>query len=184
MQAVVAACRTGALAAMPAVLVCNNRSAEVVSRAEQQGIPAYVLNGVTHPDPDVLDRAILEALQRHACDVIVLAGYMKKIGPGVLAAYRGRIINIHPSLLPKYGGKGMYGRGVHEAVLAAGEKVTGVTIHLVNEAYDEGRILAQGEVPVRPDDTVETLAARVLAREHTLLVETLQSVATGRIGLG
>ncbi len=184
MQAVADACRTGALAAKPAVLVCNNRSAEAVTRAQQQGIPAYVLNAVTHPDPDVLDKAMLGALQKHICDVIVLAGYMKKIGPRVLAAYRGRIINVHPSLLPKYGGKGMYGRAVHEAVLAAREKITGVTIHVVNEAYDEGRILAQGEVPVHRDDTVESLAARVLAREHALLVETLQSVVAGRVELG
>lgn len=184
MQAVVDACRTGALVARPAVLTCNNRSAEAVSRAAQKGIPAYVLNSVTHPDPDLLDRAMLEALQKHACDVIVLAGYMKKIGPRVLTAYRGRIINVHPSLLPKYGGKGMYGRAVHEAVLAAGEQVTGATIHIVNEAYDEGRILAQGEVPVRPDDTAETLAARVLAREHALLVMTLGAIADGRIALG
>lgn len=109
---------------------------------------------------------------------------MKKIGPRVLAAYGGRIINVHPSLLPKYGGQGIYGRAVHAAVLAAGEKVTGVTIHLVNGEYDEGRILAQCEVPVHREDTVETLAARVLAREQVLLVETMQSVATGHIGLG
>jgi len=184
MQAVVEARRTGSLAVQPVVLICNNRQAEAVTRAERQGIPVHVLNAVTHPDPDALDQAMLEALHRHACNVIVLAGYMKKIGPRVLAAYRGRIINVHPSLLPKYGGQGMYGRAVHEAVLASGEKVTGATIHLVNEAYDEGRILVQGEVLVLPDDSVETLAARVLAREHTLQVQTLSSVVTGRIELG
>jgi len=109
---------------------------------------------------------------------------MKKIGPRVLAAYRGRIINVHPSLLPKYGSKGMFGRAVHEAVLEAGETMTGVTIHFVNEAYDEGRILAQCSVPVQADDTVETLAARVFAREHGLPIETLQAVVAGRIELG
>lgn len=183
MQAVVDACQAGALAAKPAVLVCNNRTAEVVTRAEQQGIPTYVLNAVTHPDADALDQAMLTALQRNGCDVIVLAGFMKKIGPRVLAAYRGRIINIHPSLLPKFGGRGMYGRAVHEAVLAAGEKVTGVTIHLVTEEYDEGRILAQCEVPVQPGDTVDTLAARVLDREHSFLVETLAGILAGHIRL-
>jgi phosphoribosylglycinamide formyltransferase-1 len=183
MQAVVEACRAGAVAAKPAVLICNNRAAEVVVRSEQQGIPAYVLNAATHPDPAGLDLAMLEALQRHACDVIVLAGFMKKIGPQVLRAFAGRIINIHPSLLPKHGGKGMYGRAVHEAVLAAGEKTTGVTIHLVSEEYDEGRILAQCEVPVQPGDTVETLAARVLNREHFFLVEVLQAMVAGRIKL-
>lgn len=184
MQAVVAACRSGMLAAKPALLICNNRAAEAVTRAEAQGIPAYVLNAATHSEPDALDQAMLEALRRHGCDLIVLAGFMKKIGPRVLAAYADRIINIHPSLLPKYGGKSMYGRAVHEAVLAAGEKVTGVTIHLVNANYDEGRILAQCEVPVQSDDTAETLSARVLAREHGFLVETLREIASGRIRLG
>jgi phosphoribosylglycinamide formyltransferase-1 len=183
MQAVVAACRAGVLAANPAVLVSNNRQAEAVARAEQQSIPAYVLNVVTHPDPEALDQAMLDVLRKHACDLIVLAGFMKKIGPRVLAAYRNRILNIHPSLLPKFGGQGMYGRAVHEAVLKAGEKVTGVTIHLVNEAYDEGRILAQAEVPVLPDDNVESLAARVLKREHAFLVETLRDILNGKLVL-
>ena len=183
MQAVVDACRSGVLAAKPAVLICNNRQAEVEGRTEQQGIPVYVLNAETHLDPDALDRAMLDSLQRHACDMIVLAGFMKRIGPRVLAAFRGKIINIHPSLLPKFGGQGMYGRAVHEAVLAAREKVTGVTVHLVNEEYDEGRILAQCEVSVAPDDTIDALAARVLEREHTFLVETLAAIASGRIAL-
>ncbi|MCC6415211.1 MAG: phosphoribosylglycinamide formyltransferase [Opitutaceae bacterium] len=184
MQAVVAACRAGALAANPVVLICNNRSAEALARAEAQGVTAVVLNAATHPDPDMLDSAMLEILQRHGCDVIVLAGFMKKIGPRVLAAYADRIINIHPSLLPKHGGRGMYGRAVHEAVLTAGDHVTGVTVHLVNAEYDEGRILAQGEVPVRPGDTVDALAARVLAQEHAFLVGTLQRIADGRLKIG
>ncbi len=184
MQSVVEACRDGVLPANPAVLICNNRQAEVVSRAEQQGIPAYVLNAKTHADPDELDRVMLDALKRHKCDVIVLAGFMKKIGPRVLEAFGGRIMNIHPSLLPKHGGQGMYGRRVHEAVLAAGDTVTGISIHLVNGEYDEGRVLAQCEVPVFSHDTVETLAARVLGREHTFLVETLCEIVGGRIELG
>lgn len=183
MQAVVAACRDGRLDANPAVLICNNRKAEALNRAEEQQVPIAVINAITHPDPDALDAVMLEALDRHACDLIVLAGFMKKIGPRVLAAYRDRIVNIHPSLLPKHGGQGMYGRAVHEAVLAAGDQVTGVTVHLVNGEYDEGRILAQCEVPVRSDDTVDTLAARVLEREHAFLIETLQMVASGEVVL-
>ncbi len=183
MQSVVEACRDGGLAADPAVLICNNRQAKVVARAKQQGIPAYVLNAKTHADPDELDRAMLDALREQACDMIVLAGFMKKIGPRVLKAFAGRIVNIHPSLLPKYGGRGMYGRRVHEAVLSSGDAVTGVTIHLVNGEYDEGRILAQCEVPVLPGDTVDTLAARVLEREHSFLVETLVEIVTGRLRL-
>lgn len=183
MQSVVEACRGGRLAATPAVLICNNRSAKVVERAKKHGIAAYVLNAVIHPEPDELDRAMLDALQQHTCDVIVLAGFLKKIGPRVLKAFEGRIINIHPSLLPKYGGQGMYGHRVHEAVLTAGDAVTGVTIHLVDGEYDEGRVLAQCEVPVLTDDTVESLAARVLEREHSFLVETLDEIVCGRIDL-
>jgi len=183
MQSVVEACQAGTLAAKPAVLISNNRSAEVVTRSEEQGIPAYVLNAKTHPDADELDQAMLEALQARDCDVVVLAGFMKKIGPRVLKVFAGRIINIHPSLLPKHGGQGMYGRRVHEAVLATGDNVTGISIHLVDGEYDEGRVLAQCEVPVLADDKVETLAARVLEREHTFLVETLHEIVCGRIEL-
>jgi phosphoribosylglycinamide formyltransferase-1 len=183
MQAVVDAVTTGILPMRPVVLVCNNRNAEVVSRSQRQGIPCWVLNSATHPEPEALDQAMHAVLQSHGCDLIVLAGYMKKIGPRVLGAFHGRILNIHPSLLPKHGGQGMYGRQVHQAVLAARDAVTGVTIHLVNDEYDEGKILAQCEVPVARDDTVETLAARVLAREHSFLVETLAAIAGGKIRL-
>jgi phosphoribosylglycinamide formyltransferase-1 len=116
-------------------------------------------------------------------DTVILAGYMKKLGPATLGAYRGRILNIHPALLPKHGGQGMYGRRVHEAVLAAGETVTGVTVHVVDEQYDHGPILAQREVTVLPGDTVDSLAARVLAQEHRLYAETLQQISDGRIPL-
>jgi phosphoribosylglycinamide formyltransferase-1 len=184
MQAVVAACREGRLRANPAVLICNNRNAECLIRAAEQQVPTVVMNAITHPGSDALDAAMLETLQHHGCDLIVLAGFMKKIGPRVLAAYRNRIINIHPSLLPKHGGQGMYGRAVHAAVLAAGDQVTGVTVHLVNAEYDEGRILAQCEVPVKTGDAIETLSVRVLACEHRFLVETLQRIADGRLKIG
>ncbi len=183
MQAVLDAIRRKELQAHPAVLVCNNRGAEAATRATEQGMPVHILNSVTHPDEEALDGAILAALQEAECDLIVLAGYMKKLGPKVLAVYGGRIINIHPSLLPKYGGQGMYGQHVHRAVLAAGDTVTGVSIHLVNEEYDQGRILAQAEVPVLAEDTVESLAARVLKCEHMFLAETLVGITRGEIAL-
>jgi phosphoribosylglycinamide formyltransferase 1 len=104
---------------------------------------------------------------------LLLVGYMKKLGPKTLQEYRGRIINIHPSLLPKYGGYGMYGKHVHEAVLRNRETETGVTIHLVDEEYDTGEIMNQASVPVHEDDTLESLSERVLEQEHSLLVETL-----------
>jgi phosphoribosylglycinamide formyltransferase-1 len=144
-----------------------------VQRAQREGIPVFVLNGVTHPEPADLDSAMVVTLQQHAVDWVVLAGYMKKIGAMVLSRYAGRIINIHPALLPEFGGQGMYGRRVHEAVLAAGVAETGVTVHLVDGEYDHGEILAQTRVPVQTDDTVDVLASRVLQREHEFLVETI-----------
>ncbi|MGB9911864.1 MAG: formyltransferase family protein, partial [Candidatus Kapaibacteriota bacterium] len=112
-----------------------------------------------------------------------LAGYMKKVGPKVLNHFKNRVLNIHPALLPKYGGKGMYGKFVHEAVLKAREPQSGCTVHLVDEVYDHGRILGQRVVTVFPDDTVETLAERVLNEEHKLYPEILQKIATGEITL-
>ncbi len=133
--------------------------------------------------PQQLDQAITDALKKHQVDLVVLAGYMKKLGPVTLAAYQGRVINIHPALLPKYGGKGMYGIHVHEAVLAAGETETGVTVHLVDDHYDGGAILAQRRVPVNSDDTADSLAARVLEVEHEFYVETLGKILAGEIEL-
>jgi phosphoribosylglycinamide formyltransferase-1 len=108
---------------------------------------------------------------------------MKKLGPRTLAAYAGRVINVHPALLPKFGGRGMYGDNIHRAVLAAGEPETGVTIHVVEEKYDSGPVLAQRKVKVEPGDTVQTLGARVLAVEHELFVETIGAVLQGKIKL-
>ena len=120
-------------------------------------------------------------MQRHEVEVICLAGYMKKLGAEVLTAYEGRILNIHPALLPKFGGQGMYGMRVHEAVLAAGERESGATVHLVDEEYDHGQILAQEKVPVKAGDTPETLQKRVLAVEHRLYAVTLARIAAGEI---
>ena len=177
MRAVVDACGTGTIRALPAVVISNNRSAQVLRRAESANIPGYCLNGDTHPESEELDRAILELLRRHEVDLVVLTGYLKRVGPETLAAYGGRTINIHPSLLPRHGGQGMYGLRVHEAVLAAGDRFTGVTVHYVTADYDQGAVLAQRTVPVKPGDTPESLAERVLVVEHELLVETVGSLA-------
>jgi phosphoribosylglycinamide formyltransferase 1 len=183
MQAIVDACRDGRLAAEPCVVVSNNRGSEALERASRENIPACHLSSKTHADPDALDVAILQTLRDHEVELVVLAGYMRKIGPKTLMAYCGRILNIHPALLPKFGGKGMYGMRVHEAVVAAGDKETGVTVHVATEDYDQGPIVAQCRVPVLGCDTPETLAKRVLAREHEFFVETLSGIAEGRITL-
>jgi phosphoribosylglycinamide formyltransferase-1 len=182
-QAILDACREGRLDAEPCVVISNNSDAAVLDRAQAERVPAFHLSAHTHPDSARLDEAILATLEKHRVNVIVLAGYMKKLGPRTLARYRGRVLNIHPALLPKFGGQGMYGRRVHEAVLAAGEKVSGVTIHLADEEYDRGRILAQKTVPVMPGDSADTLAARVLEAEHQIYAETLQRIARGEIEL-
>jgi phosphoribosylglycinamide formyltransferase-1 len=183
MQAVIDACQSGRLHARVCAVISNNSRSEALARAKQAGIPAYHLRSQTHPDPDQLDQATLRVLQDHGTDLIILAGYMKKLGRLTLADYPGRILNIHPALLPKFGGQGLYGRAVHEAVLKAGEVETGVTIHLVDEEYDHGRIVAQCRMPVLETDTVDTLAERVLQKEHEFLVETLRQIIDGGIRL-
>ncbi|MBI4005609.1 MAG: phosphoribosylglycinamide formyltransferase [Gammaproteobacteria bacterium] len=183
MQAIIDACRDGRLNAKPTVIISNNASSGALERAQSAGIAGYHLSRKKHPDPCSLDLVILQTLQRHDVNLVILAGYMQKIGPKVLNSFKNRIINIHPSLLPKFGGRGMYGMKVHEAVLAAGEKETGATVHLVSEEYDEGVILAQRTLPVEQNDTPVTLAVRVLEVEHNLYVETLRKIISGEIGL-
>jgi phosphoribosylglycinamide formyltransferase-1 len=183
MQAVIDAWRSGRLDVSPRVVISNNSASGALERARREGIPYVHLSSVTHPDAGELDRAIRDTLKQYDVDLVILAGYMKKIGPQTLSAYADRIINIHPALLPRFGGEGMYGARVHKAVLASGVQETGVTVHLVDAQYDHGPILAQRRVPVRPGDTAETLADRVLEQEHDLLVETLARIASGEIVL-
>ncbi len=183
LQAILDAIAGGRLPVEPRVVICNNTAAGAFQRAQGAGVEARHLSSHTHPEADALDAAILTALQEREVNLVVLAGYMKKIGPRVLAAYRRRILNVHPALLPRFGGQGMYGLRVHEAVLAAGDGVTGVSIHLVDAEYDRGPVLAQTEVPVLPGDTPEILQARVLEQEHLLYPETLRRIAAGEIDL-
>jgi phosphoribosylglycinamide formyltransferase-1 len=183
MQAVVDACNSGMLAAKPVVVISNSSDSEALARARREKIPAYHFSSKTHSDSFQLDDTILAALQLHRTDLVILAGYLKRLGEKTLAAFQGRVINIHPALLPKHGGAGMYGAHVHQAVIEAGDRETGVTIHLVDREFDHGEILAQCRVPVMEGDTAETLAARVLVKEHTFLVETLQRIIDGEIVL-
>ena len=181
MLAILNDCKVGKLHAEPAAVISNNAAAGALEYAREAGIPAFHLSTQTHSEK--LDDAITDTLKSHAVDWVILAGYMKKIGPKLLEKFQGKIFNIHPSLLPKYGGKGMFGIHVHESVLASGDSKTGVTIHLVNGEYDQGRVLAQERVPVEEGDTPEILAARVLKLEHQLYSETLQGVIEGKIRL-
>jgi phosphoribosylglycinamide formyltransferase-1 len=183
MQAVIEACLTGRLAATPCVVISNNSDAAALVRARHHGIPAYHVSTHTHPGPEQCDAEILRRLRQHDVELVILAGYLRKVGTQTLHWYRDRILNLHPALLPKFGGQGMYGNNVHAAVLAAGETETGITIHVVDEAYDHGPIMAQCRILVLPDDTVESLAHRVGAREQGFVVETLEQILGGALVL-
>lgn len=158
-------------------LVASNRpDAGALARARAAGVAAHVLRD-PHDGP-----AILQLLGEHQIDLVILAGYLKLVPEAVVEAYVGRMVNIHPALLPAFGGSGMYGHRVHEAVLASGATITGATVHLASAEYDRGPIVAQWPVPVAPADTADTLAARVLAVEHQLLPAVVRAAAqAGRV---
>lgn len=169
----------GARRAGDVVLVASDRAAAgALDRARGRGIPAVTL--ADHGD----GAALLALLAAHDVDLVVLAGYLRLVPPEVVARHAGRTLNVHPALLPAFGGPGMYGRRVHEAVLAAGARLSGVTVHFVDEVYDRGAIVAQWPVPVRDGDDPVTLAARVLRTEHLLLPRVVEAVAAGRVSLG
>lgn len=181
MVAIVDACERGDLSASVELVISNNKDSLALVSAQDKNIKTAHIGSSTYPEPDALDQAMTDALNEQNIDLVLLAGFMKKIGPKVLSSYRGRIINIHPSLLPKFGGKGMFGINVHSAVLAAGEKESGVTIHLVDGEYDEGAILAQQTVSIAAGETSASLAAKVLKVEHVLFAETIQKIVDGSI---
>ena len=184
MQAIIDGCKAGKINGKVVAMITNNIDSMAYERAGIEEIDRYCLNHRDIPDAEELEKRMLAVLDSHHTDLIFLAGYMRKLGDSILHQYQNRVFNIHPALLPKYGGKGMYGIHVHQAVIAAGEKVSGVTIHRVNEQYDSGDIVAQAEVPVTDGDTAEILAARVLKREHEFLVEVISDLADGKIALG
>lgn len=153
-------------------LVCANReSAGALERARKSAIPTVVIDGSDAGE------SLLAALALHSIDLVVLAGYLKQIPPAVVRRYHGRIINIHPGLLPDFGGPGMYGARVHAAVIASGAAVTGVTVHFVDDQLDHGPVIAQWKVKVAADDTAESLAARVLEVEHLVYPRIVDMVA-------
>jgi phosphoribosylglycinamide formyltransferase-1 len=155
----------------------------VLEFGRSRGVPSVWIGGAAYGNEALRDEAINAQLSEHNVEVVLLLGYMRKLGPATLRSFRNRILNIHPGLLPKHGGKGKYGIHVHESVLACGDAETGVSIHIVNEEYDQGPVIAQCRMPVLSCDTPATLQARVLAREHEFLVETLNMIVTGAIPL-
>ena len=183
LQALIDAIALGALDAEIVVVISNNADSGAGRRAHENAIAFEHLSSRTHPDPRSLDEAICAALEGHNVKLVQLAGYMKKLGEYTVSHFRGHVLNTHPALLPDFGGPGMYGHHVHEAILAAGVAVTGVSIHVVDGNYDTGPLVAQCEVPVLPGDDADALAERVQQRERAFLVDVLQSIVEGRITL-
>lgn len=161
--------------------VSNTPRAGALHRATEAGIPTAIVKPRDFVSPSAYAETLLRTLHAHHIDFVALAGYMLKIPTPVVGAYSDRMVNIHPSLLPAFGGQGLYGRRVHEAVLAAGVRWTGATVHLVDEDYDTGPIVVQEPVIVEQSDTPETLAARVLTTEHRLYPQALRLFAEGRV---
>ena len=165
-------------AATVALVASDRPGAGALERARRRGVTTVSL------DPAHRGDGMASLLESHAIDYIALAGYMRFVPGNVTRQWRGRIVNVHPSLLPAFGGAGMYGIRVHQAVIAAGVRITGATVHFVDEQYDHGPIIAQSPVPVFPDDTADALAERVLAVEHSIYPPALDAVARGRVTLG
>jgi phosphoribosylglycinamide formyltransferase-1 len=182
-HAITDACLAGDLIASPVLMISNNESAKAFEWAENKGLKISCINSIKYPDPTELDAAIAEKLKEQKINIVICSGYMKLIGPRTLDAVDGNILNIHPALLPKYGGKGMYGQHVHQAVKENGDDETGCTIHLVNSEYDEGKILAQKKISIDPSDSAEDIEEKVKAAEPDFYIETLKKILKGDIKL-
>ena len=173
LQSVIDAVEVGILKSQIVCVISNKETAYGLERARKHQIPAYFIN----PKEEGYDEKLMTLLEDKQVDLVVLAGYLKILNQDLIEAYKGRIINIHPSLLPKFGGKGFYGLHVHEAVIAAGEKESGATVHYVDTGIDTGKIILQRKLEVMPEDSPESLQKRILSQiEHKILVEAIQSI--------
>tara|TARA_E500000331_G_scaffold244617_1_gene235094 strand:+ start:341 stop:943 length:603 start_codon:yes stop_codon:yes gene_type:complete len=170
------ACQRGNLPAEILLIISNKAHSGAIERAKRHAIDSYLFDTGNNEDTIKTESDLVGLLKQSKIDWILLLGYTRKIGPKLLTAFNNRIINTHPSLLPKYGGKGFYGRKIHEAVLASGDILTGATVHLVNEEYDSGEILSQIAVPVLPKDSATTLEARVKKTEKAHLIKVLNEL--------
>jgi len=180
-QAILNAIDAGVLPARLALLISNKSDAGAFEIAHKHNIPTKHLSQNMFSSEEAFADAMLEVLEKYHTEFIVLAGYLKKIPVQIIRQYRNRIINVHPALLPSFGGSGMYGHYVHEAVIASGEKVSGATIHLVDEEYDRGPIVLQKSLSIATDDTPDSLAVKVLKIEHEILPLALKAFAEGRV---
>ena len=181
MQAIARACAEGRIDGVVAIVLGNQADSPALAKAAEMGLTALAISSQCGEDAyaDTLQHALREA----RTDLICLAGYMRKVPDAVVSAYAGRVMNIHAALLPAFGGKGMYGLHAHQAVLDYGAKISGCTVHFVDESYDTGPIILQTAVPVEENDTAETLAARILAAEHEAYPRAVSLFAQGRLKL-
>jgi phosphoribosylglycinamide formyltransferase 1 len=168
LKAIIKAGKSRKIRSKVVLVISNNSSSKALRTAVNNNIPAFHLSQKQFSSQEEFDKKFLSLLRKFNVDFIILAGYMKMLSPPVIKKFKNRILNIHPALLPKFGGKGMYGIHVHEAVIAAGEKETGATVHLVDEVYDNGTVILQKKVKVKPDDTPDSLQKRVLRTEHKI----------------
>jgi formyltetrahydrofolate-dependent phosphoribosylglycinamide formyltransferase len=178
LMAILNAIGAGSLSGQVAVVIGSLKSAPALEAAALAGIETVVVGTANRTDDEYGD-VLLRAIAKRDVDLVVLAGYMRRLPDVLTTSYAGRIINIHPSLLPAFGGHGMYGRKVHEAVRDAGVSETGCTVHVVDNEYDHGAVVAQRRVDVLPEDSVDDIAARVLGAEHSLLVDVIRDICSG-----
>ena len=175
-RAIIEAIRTEKLDAEIGVLITNNRDSTILHWCLENDIEVHHISAKTHRGEDNADEAIQTVLRDANTDLVVCSGYMKKIGPATLRVYPYKILNIHPALLPKYGGKGMYGNHVHQAVLDASEKESGATVHYVTDGIDEGPVIKQHVIAVADDDTLDSLRSKVQSCEPALYLSALQDI--------
>ncbi|MFP3255335.1 MAG: phosphoribosylglycinamide formyltransferase [Thermoplasmata archaeon] len=179
LQAIIDASKDGKIKSRVVVVISNKKDAYALLRAEKEGIPAFFLSS-KNKTPEEYDKEIIGIFENYKVDLVVLAGYLKILSGVLIERYKDRIINIHPALLPSFGGKGFYGENVHRAVLDAGCRVSGCTVHFVRLEIDKGPIIVQKCVEVLDNDTPETLAERILPHEHQALVEAIKIIEEGR----
>ncbi len=176
LERIIEACRNKEIPASVVLVVSDRSGILALERAAKYSIPSRVVTKKDYESEGAYALTLLELLKKHQVALICLAGYLRKVPDEVVRTYRGRIINIHPALLPKYGGKGLYGHQVHEAVLTSKEKESGVTVHYVDEEYDHGSIILQKRIPVLPTDTPETLAERIHQLEYEIYPQAIKLV--------
>ncbi len=181
LQSLIDSCKSGFIPGEIVLVISSRQGAYALERARKENIDTVIIEKKDFKNEEEYSAEILKEVNKKSVDLICLAGFLLKLGSKIIKAYKNKIMNIHPALLPSFGGEGMYGIKVHEEVLKSGEKYSGCTVHIVDEEYDHGRIILQKKVPVKKNDTPHMLAERVLKEEHKLYPEAVKMFALGAI---